>query len=140
MDNTTIEKTLLLNASPETVWAFLTDKDKLGTWFFAGEADLQPNQDFKLVATSDAGIVERKCWGTVLEMKPCTLLRYSFTIDMLNGSLTTVTWTLEKVEGGTRLSLVHEGIAAAAGEANMAVLFGLDSGWDRHLSKLRTLL
>ncbi|WP_299860300.1 SRPBCC domain-containing protein [uncultured Hoeflea sp.] len=140
MSNATIEKSLILNASPETVWAYLTDKDKLGAWFYAAKVDLEPGQDYVLVDNPEAGSTDRKCWGTVLEMTPCTHLKYTFTINPLNGSLTTVTWKLEPVRGGTKLSLVHEGIEAAAGEAAMGLLFGLDSGWDRHLANLRASL
>lgn len=138
MGNATIEKSLILNAPPETVWAFLTDKDKLGDWFYAAGADLEPGQDYVLV--DKAGGTDRKCWGTVLEMTPFTHLKYTFTINPLNGSLTTVTWTLEPVRGGTKLSLLHEGIEAAAGEAATGLLLGLDSGWDRHLASFRASL
>ncbi len=56
----------------------------------------------------------------------------------LGGSLTTVTWTLAEVESGTKLTLTHEGISAAAGEAAMNILVALDAGWDQHISELRS--
>jgi len=39
MNTTTITKSIFFNAPRETVWAFLTDKDKLGEWYHPAEAD-----------------------------------------------------------------------------------------------------
>jgi len=61
-------------------------------------------------------IAEPVLWGTVLKMdKPSTLI-YTFTFGAFNGATTTITWTLEEIAGGTRLTLKHEGISEAAGE------------------------
>ncbi|MCP5037388.1 MAG: SRPBCC domain-containing protein, partial [Rhodobacteraceae bacterium] len=43
-----------------------------------------------------------------------------------------------EISGGTKLSLLHEGISAAAGEAAMGLLMALDAGWDKHLASLRS--
>ena len=40
MTETTITKTIYIAASRETVWAYLTDKDKLGEWFHPAGDDL----------------------------------------------------------------------------------------------------
>lgn len=138
LDNPTITKSVFFSVSRETVWSFLTEKDKLGLWFHPAEADLAEKQDYALIQTADDGVVTKQCWGTVLEMEAPSRLKYTFTIKPLGGALTTVTWTLEEVHGGTRLSLVHEGISAAAGEAAMSLLMALDAGWDKHLAGLRS--
>lgn len=140
MSNTTIEKSIFLKAAPEVVWSYLTQKDRLAEWFHEATADLEPNQAYELFSRSDNGETQKLCWGTVLEMEPHSHLKYTFTVKPLNGALTTVTWTLEEVHGGTRLSLLHEGIEAAAGEAAMGLLLALDRGWDEHLSKIRAAL
>jgi uncharacterized protein YndB with AHSA1/START domain len=140
MNATTISKSAFFKASRETVWSFLTDKKKLGTWFYAAEADLAPDQDYMLVGTAADGSPENKCWGTVQEMDPPSRLVYTFTFAPLGGALTTVTWTLEEVFGGTRLSLSHEGIEAAAGEAAMGMLLALDAGWDNHIAGMRAAM
>ncbi len=135
MDN--INKSIFFTAPRETVWSFLTDKDKLGLWFHPAEADLVEGQDYALIRTADDGAVTKQCWGTVLEMDAPSHLKYTFTIKPLGGTLTNVTWTLEEVHGGTKLSLIHEGISAAAGEAAMGLLLALDAGGDKHLASLR---
>ncbi len=137
MTNATITKSVFFNAPREIVWEFLTDKDKMGQWFFFAEADLAMGSDYELFDKQDDGSHTKRCWGKVLEMEKPAKLVYSFTIDMLGGNMTTISWDLQEVEGGTKLSLSHSNIDKAAGEAAMALLTALDAGWDRHFGKMR---
>jgi uncharacterized protein YndB with AHSA1/START domain len=130
-------KTVWFAAPRETVWDFLTEADKLAKWFHRAEADLEQGKDYALVATGDDGRPVRQCWGTVLEMDPPVRLVTTFTIKPLAGAMTTVTWRLEEAQGGTRLTLEHDGICAAAGDAALGLLTALDKGWDVHLDGLR---
>ena len=135
--NDTITKTIFFRASRGTVWAFLTEKDKLAQWFHPAEADLAEGKDYALLGHSTEGGVVKQCWGTVEHWEPPSKLIYSFTVKPLNGAMTRVTWTLEEVYGGTRLTLNHEGLAAA-GDAALSLLMALDAGWDEHLGRLRS--
>ena len=137
MSDVTITKSVFFAAPRETVWSFLTEKDKLALWFHPAEADLADGEDYALIETAEDGAVTRICWGTVLEMERYSRMVWAFTAQPLGGALTTVTWTLEDVSGGTKLSLLHEGIGAAAGEAAMKVLLSMDAGWDEHFGRLR---
>ncbi|OUR80480.1 hypothetical protein A9Q83_00680 [Alphaproteobacteria bacterium 46_93_T64] len=139
MTNDTLIKTVFFKASMETVWAFLTEKEKLARWFHEAEADLVEGESFALIKNEDDGSKTRMCWGTVQKMNRPFELVYSFTIKPLEGSLTKVTWSLEEVAGGTKLTLKHEGIAAASGEAALGLLLALEKGWDAHLAHLREL-
>lgn len=137
MTDSTITKTIFLSADAETVWAYLTDKDKLGEWFHHAESSLTEGEDYVLVGDADDGSSVKKCWGSVVESTKPERLKYTFTVGPLNGAMTTVTWELQEVHGGTRLSLLHEGISEAAGGAALPLLLALDAGWDAHLGKLR---
>ena len=137
MTNTTINKTFFLKASRKKVWEFLTNKDKMGQWFFTANEDLAENQEYELFEIEDDGNRIKRCWGKVLEMDKPSKLVYTFTIAPLEGTMTTVTWKLEQVLGSTRVTLTHEGIDKAAGEAASALLMALDAGWDRHIAKMR---
>ncbi|MGI9463685.1 MAG: SRPBCC family protein [Aestuariivirgaceae bacterium] len=140
MSDPTITKTVFFNASRKTVWSFLTDKDKLAQWFHPAEADLADGEDYALTAKADDGSTTRICWGTVLQWQPPEKLVCSFTVKPLGAQMTTVIWSLEEVHGGTRLTLEHKGIGAAADEAALQLLMALDAGWDRHFATLRTLM
>lgn len=131
-----ITKTVFLKAPKATVWAFLTEKDKLARWFHPAEDDLADGQDYALLGDSAEGGTVRQCWGTVQHWEPPTRLVYSFTVKPLNGAMTTVTWTLDEIDGGTRLTLLHEGVGVA-GDAAFGLLTALDKGWDEHFGRLR---
>lgn len=139
MSNTTIRKSIFLNADRDTVWSYLTDKDKLGEWFHPAAENLVQGKPFALL--SDAKDPESKvCWGEVLTATKPSSLSYTFTIKPMGGIMTTVSWTLEEAAGGTRVSVVHEGIGEAGGEAALGLLTALDEGWDKHFGKLRPLV
>jgi len=136
MSTATIQKTIFLNASPEEVWEYLTDKDKLGKWFHPAADNLVEGKPFALL--EDAADNESKiCWGDVLTANKPSTLSYTFTVKPLGGATTTVHWKLEQAAGGTRVSLRHEGIDEAAKDAALGLLMALDKGWDKHFDKLR---
>jgi len=136
MSATTITKTIFLKASRETVWAYLTEKDKLTEWFHPAAANLTEGQPYVLLA--DAADADSKmCWGDVLSANKPSFLSYTFTVKPMNGAMTTVNWTLEEAAGGTRITMTHEGIEDACGDAALGLLMALDKGWDEHFGKLR---
>lgn len=137
MPNTILIKTYIFAASRETVWSFLTEKEKLEKWFHPATEDLEEGKDYALVKKHEDGTEVRQCWGTVLKMDKPNKLIYSFTVEGLSGALTTVTWELDEIPDGTKLTLRHEGIEEAAGEAAIGLLLGLDKGWDKHVDSLR---
>lgn len=137
MSQSTITKTIFVDASPDTVWLYLTDKDKLAQWFHPARNNLELNKEYELYDKDNSGGADKMCWGTVTEMKIPQRLVYTFTVKPLNGAMTTVTWTLESALGGTRLTLLHEGVGDAAGDAALGLLRALDKGWDEHFGRLR---
>lgn len=137
MSNSTITKTVFFKAPPETVWDFITKKDKLALWFHPAKADLAEGEDYALVRQNDQGEDVPQCWGKVLRMEAPKYLEYTFLIKPMSETASIVRWTLEEAHGGTRLTLIHEGIDAA-GDAALGLLTALDVGWDTHFASLRT--
>ena len=129
-----IEKTVFLRASPEKVWAFLTQPDELARWFHRSDVPLRAGQPYKLLGDDGTGI----CWGRVLTAEAPRTLVYTFTHNHLKEHETRVEWTLEPVPGGTRLHLVHDGFEGAPVSA-LDMLCAHDSGWDEHFGRLREL-
>ena len=136
MTTTTINKSIFLNASRETVWAYLTDKNKLAEWFHPADADLTEGQPYALLSDA-ADSSSRICWGDVLTAQKPSHLSYTFTIKPMGDTVATVKWTLEEAAGGTRVTLIHEGIGDVDADAALGLLMALDDGWDKHFSKLR---
>lgn len=139
MSNSSITKSAFFATTPETIWAYLTEADKLGEWFHPAEADLAANSDYALVTKDDDGETNRLIWGKVIIWDPTTRLQYTFEISPFAGVSTTVTWQLEVAHGGTKLSLTHEGVGEL-GDASLNLLMALDGGWDEHIGSLRKAL
>ncbi len=136
MSGMKIVKTLFLKAPPEHVWKFLTEADRMAEWFHRGANDLAEGGDYILQTNSYGKEGEKLCWGKVLEMKKPERLVHTFTHGMLQGVETTCTWTLEKVMGGTILTLVHDGWDKVE-EGAFGMAANHDSGWDEHFARLR---
>lgn len=131
-----IVKTLLLKAPPEHVWKFLTEGDKLAEWFHRGAHDLEEGGEYILLTNSYGKEGDKIGWGKVIEMNAPHRLVHSFAHKWLNGVETVCTWTLDKADGGTILTLVHSGCdAMKSDEFEMAA--GHDRGWDEHFIRLR---
>ncbi|MEX3008544.1 SRPBCC domain-containing protein [Hoeflea sp. TYP-13] len=138
MTNATITKTVFLAASRETVWAFLTQREKLAQWFHPCDGDLREGEEFSLFGKTDDGTDAKLCWGTVLQIVEPSKLVYSFTVHPLDGAMTTVTWILDDAGDGTRLTMEHAGLAEV--DASFGLMMALDAGWDEHLASIRNVL
>ena len=128
----TIEKTLIVAATPIKIWDYLTKADRLAIWFHKPAAPLAQG-DYEMFGTESG---ERLMWGTVLVIEPHKRLEYSFTIAPMGDATSTVKWALTEVAGGTQLSLRHEGLPQGADAFGLTL--ALDDGWDKHLARMRT--
>ena len=132
MTDTTIRKSIYLQASREAVWEYLTHPDKLAIWFHAPKTPLVEGAALELYGAESG---DKICWGTVSVARAPEYLEYTFTIKPMGGAESTVRWTLDAVDGGTRLSLEHVGLPA--GVDAFGLTLALDKGWDDHIAKMR---
>lgn len=127
-------KTIYLNATREKVWRHLTEKDLLARWFHETDRDLIANVAFQYLSFHIDKEDRKLMWGDVVEIDPPQRLVHTFTHQWLKGVVTTVTWELQAVEGGTQLTMTHAGIPS------LEQLSDHDKGWDEHLLRLRMML
>ncbi len=127
-------KTIYLNATREKVWRHLTEKDLLARWFHETDRDLTANVAFQYLSFHIDKEDRKLMWGDVVEIDPPQRLVHTFTHQWLKGVVTTVTWELQAVEGGTQLTMTHAGIPS------LEQLSDHDKGWDEHLLRLRMML
>lgn len=130
----TINKSVFLSASPETVWAHLTKSELLAKWFHPARADLVEGKDFELYSQKDG---DRMCWGRVTSATPHSALLWDFTVGPLQGAMTRVAWTLEESEGGTKLTLEHSGLPEGA--EGYGLVMALDKGWHGFMGQLHDI-
>ena len=121
--------------APEKVWTALTTAELMGRWL------RMPNKGFAPVKgnrftyqTTPAGSWDGVIHCEVLEVKPNERLVYSWKgghdANVGYGAPldTVVTFTLAKVEEGTRLSLVHSGFVLPRTETAFK---GMGDGWQK---------
>ncbi|WP_425044036.1 SRPBCC family protein [Primorskyibacter sp. S87] len=132
MTDTNLQKTIYLGADPDTVWSFLTDPDQLETWFHRPSKPLTQGAKIEMCGADGK---TPQIWGEVLEARRPDFLRYTFCVKPMGDTVSTVSWTLTAVPGGTRLSLLHEGLPQGA-EA-FGLVLALDNGWDEHFASMR---
>ena len=131
MSDVVLRKSIYLRATPEEVWAYLTDPEKLAIWFHVPKTALAEGEYEMFGAESG----DKLMWGSVLVAEPFLKLEYTFTIAPMGDRISTVKWALAEVPGGTQLSLRHEGLAQ--GEDAFGLSLALDKGWDDHLARMR---
>ncbi|MFK7754852.1 MAG: SRPBCC domain-containing protein [Sedimentitalea sp.] len=134
MTDRILTKSIFLKATPEEVWQFLTDPEKLAIWFHKPTAPLQQGEPFEMLGEQSG---DRVVWGKVIKADAPHHLEYTFTVTPMAGAFSTVKWALEPVPGGTHLTLEHSGLPQNA-EA-FELILALDSGWDRHLLGMRAI-
>ncbi len=127
-------KTIYLKATPEKVWRHLTDKELLARWFHETNRDLGDKVSFQYLSFHHDKDDRKLMWGDVLTFDPPSKLVHTFTHQWLEGVITTVTWDLLAVDGGTQLTMTHTGII------KFGELTGHDKGWDEHFLRLRMML
>jgi uncharacterized protein YndB with AHSA1/START domain len=132
MTDTTIRKSIYLNATPDQVWPWLTDPDKLALWFHKPDAPLVTDDQLTMCGNESG---DPLIWGKVQAMRAPEYLEYTFTIKPMGGAVSLVKWTLEPIGGGTRVSLEHSGLPH--GVEAFGLLEALDMGWDDHIAKMR---
>ncbi|MEL6724591.1 MAG: SRPBCC domain-containing protein [Pseudomonadota bacterium] len=134
MSDAVMIKTIYLRATPEKVWRHLTEKDLLARWFHETDRDLNAGASFQYLSFHLDKEDRKLMWGDVLEIDPPKRLVHTFTHEWLKGVITTVTWELLPVDGGTQLTMTHTGIT------EFGEMIDHDKGWDEHLLRLRMML
>jgi len=127
-----VEQTVRIEASPQTVWRYWTDPERLCAWWGAvAEVDPQPGG----VCRIDMGEDRPVMLGEYVELEPFERLVFTFGWEEAAGApsiapgSTRVEITLTDDEGDTVLTVRHSGLPAAVADDHR-------SGWDEHLPLL----
>jgi uncharacterized protein YndB with AHSA1/START domain len=116
---------------PDLVWRALTEPDVLASWLMPNDIKPVVGHRFQFrtkPAPGFDGIVHCE----VLEAEAPRRLVYSWGGGPTKGRPTRVEWTLERVEGGTRLVLEHSGFHGVSGYFLRSML---GRGWGHKLTE-----
>ena len=121
-----------IGAPPEVVYSYFTDSEKYTKWMgVAASLDPRPGGVFRV--TNANGAVSR---GEYLELEPHSRIAFSWGFENdpeIPPGSSRVTVTLEPVDGGTALRLVHSGLPSPDWEASH------EEGWTTFLDQLVTV-
>jgi uncharacterized protein YndB with AHSA1/START domain len=148
-DTQRIEKTVVLKASVERVWRAITDAGEFGRWFgarfdapFAPGArvtgTIQPTEVDPDVAASQEGWagVPFAVWVETMEAPRRFAFRWhpggdpAVVAEASREETTLVTFELEVVEAGTRLTIRETGFEAVPLERRAKAFAGNEEGWE----------
>jgi uncharacterized protein YndB with AHSA1/START domain len=128
---------------PETIWQTLTTGALMRRWLGMVPSDFTPTPGSRCTyQTTPAGEWDGTIECQVLEAVPNRLFAYSWKGGHPGNTGygspldTVVTFTLEAVEGGTRLRLVHSGFVLPTNETAYRNMSG---GWNKVILRIGTV-
>lgn len=138
-----IEKQVTLKAPRERVWRALSDAEEFGRWFGCRfEGGFAPGRRVAGTIVDPPGFEEME-WDVLIErMEPERLLSFRWhpgsdpEADLSGEPRTLVTFTLEAVPEGTRLTLVESGFDALSPERRARAFSDNDQGWSEQMERI----
>jgi uncharacterized protein YndB with AHSA1/START domain len=128
--------------APETIWNLLTTGELIGRWLMA-PTGFEPVKGKRFTfQTTSAGAWDGVIHCQVLEATPNERLAYAWkggheeNVGYGSPLDTVVTWTLSRVEGGTRLRLVHSGFVTPRNDSAFKTM---SSGWKKVVQTIGTI-
>jgi uncharacterized protein YndB with AHSA1/START domain len=129
----------VLPHAPETIWKTLTTGELIDRWLMKSTG-FEPVEGTRFTLhTTPAGAWDGVIHCEVLEVTRNERLCYSWrgghdgNAEYGSRLDTVVTWTLAKVDGGTRLRVVHSGFVAPK---NNSTFRNLREGWTKCLDRI----
>lgn len=128
--------------APETIWKALTTGDLIGRWLMVPTGFAPVKGTRFTFQTTPGGAWDGVIHCEVIEVTPNERLAYSWkgghpaNVGYGAPLSTVVTFTLSRVDGGTRLRLVHAGFVMPANDSAFTTMSG---GWPKVVRQLGTV-
>lgn len=97
---------------PQKVWQVLTNRQALAAWLMENDFEPRLGHKFKFVHSTLPGL-EGDIDCEVIELEEPRRLTFTWR-DRMMSQPSIVTWTLQSINGGTRLQLEHKGLQQEA--------------------------
>jgi uncharacterized protein YndB with AHSA1/START domain len=132
-----LTRTIDVAATPERVWAAITEPDQLLGWFPDRTAEVDLREGGAMRFVWDEGEDE----AVIDVLDPPMRLVFRWRPAGLDRPYTTVTFRLEATAGGlTRVTLTESGFAALPDQIHEQSYEGNAKGWGQELEELRAYL
>jgi len=130
-----IIKEQILNHSIDKVWNAISKQEEISSWFI--NADFKAEKGYHYSFKSK-GEDCTEINGVVKEANPYTLI-YTWIVQDTETE-TTVKWSLEELNGQTKLLLEHSGISNYPGETAVTMFGHFGKGWENCFNLLTEYL
>jgi len=130
-----ISKEQIFDHSIDKVWNAITKEEQISSWFI--KADFKAVEGYRYTFFSE-GEDCTQINGRIKQADPYTLI-YTWVVQNTE-TVTTVKWSLEEVNGKTKLYLEHSGISGYQGDTAVTMFNSFDKGWDNCVSELNQYL
>jgi len=139
-DLTRIDRAIDIKVPPERVWRSLTDPKELSAWFqVTVEGEIAPGKEAWMTSTHP-GCEGHRFLVRFVEMTPPRRFVWQWhpgavdaSVDYSKEAHTTVTFTLEPIPAGTRLSVAETGFDEVSLERRAKVYEDNSQGWSEVL-------
>lgn len=133
------QASITIAADPATVWEALTDPSRMKQWFFGVDTETDWTVGSPIVHRGEYQGQSYVDKGTVLEFEPPHRLVHTHWSSVSGvpdapENYQTVTWNLQKSNGGTALAVTDDNIRSEAARDTS------DQGWDSALVALKELV
>ena len=144
LDMNSIERTRTVKATRERVWRALTTAEEFSEWFRVKvDGPFEAGKRFDLVATLP-GWEGFRFWFEIVEMTPPERFSYRWlpgaVVDDSDSTPTLVTFTLEEVAGGTKLTVLETGFEGVSLEKRARAFQLNTDGWRDQMASLERYL
>jgi uncharacterized protein YndB with AHSA1/START domain len=139
-----IEKQIVLDAPRDRVWRALTDVREFNEWF-----GVELTEPFRLGSAVSGRITSRgyehvvmTAWVETIDPEHRFAFRWhphavDSNVDYSSEPTTLVTFILEDVKGGTRLTVIESGFDALPESRRLQAFSGNAAGWAQQLEKIK---
>lgn len=144
LDMKSIERSILLKATRERVWRALTTAEEFSEWFqMKVEGPFEAGKRIDMVATLE-GWEGFRFWFEIVEMTPPEKFSYRWlpgaVVDDEDSTPTLVTFTLEEVAGGTRVTVLETGFEGLSLAKRARAFQENTDGWRDQMANLERYL
>lgn len=111
------------------VWQAITDKEQMKEWYFTiDDFILREGAEFNFSVPDGDNIYHHRC--VIKEIVPEKLFSHTWTHPSQSKGESVVTWELEPVEDGTKVTLTHRGVESFADGGPNFVYENYQAGWE----------
>ena len=130
------EQTMVMQADRERIWKAITTAKNFSKWFgLQVEINrLEPGGEFKFVEFKD------NLPGKIITVEPPELFEFEWTPEAGVPVFTLVTFRLEEVEGGTRVTMREQGFEKLPEQYRKSRFEGNSEGWQIQIHNLENYL